>query len=89
MSSLQKKIYQLYYDKSQGILKVSPMASVFFNSYVDKALESQPQDYVLYYNHAHFFSFSRKNLIQKAREIREEWIREAEKTLDMYKNIKI
>jgi hypothetical protein len=83
------KIYQLYHSKADGILRISPMQKVFINTYVDKGLANQSQDYVLYYNQNYFFSLSRKALVQKARKMKEEWIKEQEVKLDMYKNIKI
>lgn len=89
MNNEQKKIYQLYHDKEKGILKVSPMKKTFFNTYIDKDLANQQQDYILYYNQCFFFSLSRKALVQKAREMKEEWIKELEVKLDICKSIKI
>lgn len=89
MNNKQQKIYQLYHDKENGILQVSPMIKTFLNTYVDKDLINQPQDYILYFNSYYFFSLSRKALVQKAREMKEEWIQELETKLEMYKNIKI
>lgn len=89
MNNKQQKIYQLYHDKEKGILKVSPMTKTFFNTYVDKDLIDQLQDYILYFNSCYFFSLSRKALVHKAREMKEEWIQELETKLEMYKNIKI
>jgi hypothetical protein len=86
---MNQKIYQLYYDKKEGILRVSPMAKTFLDTYIDKNLANQPQDFILYYNPYYFFSLSRKALVQKAREMKEEWIKELEVKLEMYKNIKI
>ena len=83
------KIYQLYHSKADCALKVSLIQKVFANTYVDKGLANQPQDYILYYNQNYFFSLSRKALVQKAREMKEGWIKEQEVKLEMYKNIKI
>jgi hypothetical protein len=90
MSDKQQKIYQLHHNKTAGILRVSPMAKMFYyDTYVDKGLANKPQDYILYYNQNYFFSLSRKALVQKAKEIKEEWIKESEMKLEIYKNIKI
>ena len=86
---MNTKIYQLYHDKEKGDLRVSPIQRVFDNTYIDKALTDKPQDYIYCYNDCYFFSLSRKDLVQKAREIKEEWIKELEVKLEMYKNIKI
>lgn len=86
---MNTKIYQLYHDKEKGILKVSPMAKVFLNTYIDQNLANQPQDYIVYYNSNYFFSLSRKALVQKARDMKTEWVQELEIKLEMYKNIKI
>lgn len=86
---MNTKIYQLYHDKKHGILKVTPMHSVFYNCYIDKMLDKNNPDFVAYYNEQYFFSFSRKVLVQKAREMKEEWIKEVKVKLEMYKSIKI
>jgi len=87
---MNTKIYQLYHDKEKGVLEVSPMAKHFYTTiYVDKSLADQSQDYIVYYNSNFFFSLSRKALVQKAREMKAEWIQELEVKLEMYKSIKI
>jgi hypothetical protein len=86
---MNTKIYQLYHDKEKGALRVSPMQRVFDDTYIDKALTDKPQDYIYYYNAYYFFSLSRNALVQKAREMKEEWIKELEVKLEMYKSIKI
>ena len=83
------KIYQLYYDKKAAIIKVSLLTKALYNTAIDKRLANQPQDYIDYYNNNYFVSLSRKALVQKAREMKEEWVKEAESNLELYKNIKI
>lgn len=91
-----KRAYQLYHDKNNFILKVTPLHKVFSNyPFINSHLENQPQNYIYYYNSKYYFSLSRKALVQKARELKEEWIgeaeglvREAENKLQLYKNIK-
>lgn len=86
---MNTKIYQLYHDKSKAILKISPMIKAFYGTtYIDKLLTNATEE-IIYYNTNYFFSFSRKALVQKAREMKEEWIKEAEEILEMYKNIKV
>ena len=86
---MKQNVYHLYYDKENAILKVSPIKKIFYKTYVDKALADKPQDYIYHYNENYFFSLSRKALVQKAREMKEEWIKEVEVKLEMYKKIKI
>lgn len=86
---MNPKIYQLYHDKEHGILKVSPMQRVFYNTNIDHRLAPFHEDYILYYNEFHYFSHSRKALVELARGMKEEWIQQLEMKLDIYKNIKI
>lgn len=86
---MNTKVYQLHHDKSKAILKVSPMSKAFYHmTYVDKLLTNATEE-IIYYNTNYFFSFSRKALVQKAREMKEEWIKELEVKLEMYQSIKI
>ena len=87
--TIKPRVYQLYYDKEEVVLKLSPIKKVFFNAYVDKYMVDKPQDYIMTYNQNYLFSFSRKALSQRAREIKAEWVKEAETKLEMYRNIKI
>lgn len=86
---MNTKIYQLYHDKEHGILRVSPMQKVFYDTNIDHQLAPFHEDYILYYNHCHLFSCSRKALVELARNMKTEWIQELEVKLEMYKNIKI
>lgn len=86
---MSTKIYQLYHNKERATLKVSPMRKAFYNTNIDKMLAQQDKEYVLYYNTFYLFSFSRKALVQLARNMKEEWIAEAESKVEMYKSIKI
>lgn len=86
---MKQNIYQLEHNKESGILKVYPIKKTFYKTYADKALTDKPQDYIYCYNPNYFFSFSRKALVQKAREMKSEWIKELEDKLEMYRNIKI
>ena len=86
---MNTKIYQLYHDKEHSILRVSPMNKVFYGTNIDHQLAPFHEDYVLYYNHCHYFSRSRKALVKLARGMKEEWIQELEMKLEIYKNIKI
>jgi hypothetical protein len=86
---MKLNVYQLYHNKKEATLKVSPIKKIFYKTYADKALADKPQDYIYYHNENYFFSLSRKALVQKAREMKEECIKEMEVKLDMYKSIKI
>ena len=86
---MKQNIYQLYHDKESGILKVSLIKRVYDKAYANKALTDKPQDYIYNYNPNYFYSLSRKALVQKAREMKAEWIKELEVKLEMYKSIKI
>lgn len=86
---MNTKIYQLYHDKEHGILKVSPMHKAFYDTYIDHQLAPFHEDYILYYNDCHYFSRSRKALVELAREMKAEWVQELEMKLEMYKSIKI
>lgn len=86
---MKPNAYQLEHDKEKAILKVSPIKTTFCKTYAHKALDDKPQDYIYRYNDNYFFSFSRKALIQKARQMKEEWVKELEVKLEMYKGIKI
>ena len=85
-----KQVYQLYHDKDKRLLKVSQCNKIFYN---DPAIflqfRNQSEDFVYYYNPNYYFSSSRKMLVQKARHLKEEWIKELESKLYLYKNIKI
>ena len=87
--TIKPRAYQLYHDKENAVLKLSPIKKVFFNAYVDKCMVDKPQDYIMTYNQNYLFSFSRKALSQRAREMKAAWIKEAEDKLEMYKNIKV
>lgn len=86
---MEQKIYQLYHDKEKGILKVSPMHRMFYDTNIDHQLAPFHEDYILYYNSFYYFSRSRKALVKLAREMKEEWIQQLEMKLEIYKNIKI
>ena len=86
---MNPKIYQLEHNKESGTLKVSPITKVFDKAYANKVLTDKPQDYIYHYNSNYFFSFSRKALVQLAKKMKEEWIKELEDKLEVYKSIKI
>lgn len=86
---MNTKIYQLYHDKAHGIIKVSPMHKSFYDTNIDHKLALFHEDYILFYNDSHLFSRSRKALVELARKMKEEWVRELEVKLEIYKNIKI
>ena len=86
---MKQNIYQLYCSKEEGALRVSLIKKMFYKTYADKALVDKPQNYIYSYNPNYYFSLSRKALVQKAREMKAEWIKELEIKLEMYKNIKI
>lgn len=86
---MKQNIYQLYHDKEHGILKVSPLQRVFYDTNIDHQLAPFHEDYILFYNDFHLFSRSRKALVELARKMKEEWIQELEMKLEIYKSIKI
>ena len=86
---MNTKIYQLYHDKEHAILKVSPMQRVFYDTNIDQQLAMFQEDYILHYNHCHYFSRSRKALVELARKMKEEWVQQLEIKLEIYKSIKI
>ena len=86
---MNTKIYQLYHDKENAILKVSPMQKVFYGTHIDQQLAPFHEDYILYYNHCHCFSRSRKALVELARKMKEEWVQQLEMKLELYKRINI
>ena len=82
--------YQLFYDKENAEIKVSPLSKAF------KTLDSIPnkisklaEDEVWNYNEFYTFAKNRKVLKLKAQEIKEKWLAEAESRLNAVKNIKI
>lgn len=86
---MNTKIYQLYHNKEKATIRVTPMSKMFYHkTYVDQLIASATEE-IVYYNSNYFFSLSRKALVQKAREMKEEWIKELEVKLEMYKSIKI
>ena len=86
---MNTKIYQLYHDQEHAILKVSPIHSVFYDTNIDQQLATLHEDGILYYNNCHYFSRSRKALVELAKKMKEEWIQQLEMKLEIYKSIKI
>lgn len=85
-----KQVYQLYHDKDKGLLKVSQCNKIFYNDPVIVLhLRNQSKDFVYEYNSNYYLSLSRKTLVQKARQLKGEWIKELESKWCLYKSIKI
>lgn len=82
--------YQLFYDKENAEIKISPLAKVFKNptSILDK-ISKLAKDEVWNYNTFYTFANNRNVLKLKAQKIKEEWLAEAENRLNTIKNIKI
>ena len=74
-------MYSLYYNKEQGIIKVSKSI---------KALQNEKYtEEVTYFNPYYYLCLYRKPLVELAKKIREEWIKEYESKINDLKNLKI
>lgn len=82
--------YQLFYDKENAEIKISPLSKGFkkFDSTLNK-ISKLAEDEVWNYNSFYTFANNRNVLKLKAQEIKEKWLAEAESRLNAVKNIKI
>lgn len=74
-------MYQLYHNKEEAKIEVKPIKAAF------KDIEIT--DEIRRYNQYYFFCNKRKLLKEKAEEIKTEWIKEAQETLDKFNQIVI
>jgi hypothetical protein len=74
-------MYQLYFKKEECILEIKPVQKVFKNLSITEE--------VWQYNNCFYFCKDRKSLKIKALELKEEWLKEAQKRLDKVNSIKI
>lgn len=73
--------YTLYVSKNDAKIVVKKASTVFKNC--------KFTDDVVAYNDCYYFSTNRKKLIEKAKEIKNQWVEEARKTLEKYESIEI
>ena len=82
--------YQLFYNKENAEIKISPLSKVFKNfTFTSDKISKLAEDEVLNYNSNYTFANNRNVLQLKAQEIKEKWLAEAESRLNAVKNIKI
>jgi len=74
-------MYTLYHDKNKRQLKVQKAKPIF--------LQDMFTDEVTVYNGNYFFCNNRKPLVDRAREIKAEWLAELEDQLNTVENIKV
>ena len=74
-------MYSLYHDKEKGIIKVSK---------TPKAMQDiEHKEEITRYNHCYYLCLYRKPLVELARQMRNEWIKELESQIDNLRNLKI
>lgn len=80
-------MYQLYVNKKEYgnkyELKVKPLQAAF------KKRDFVITDEIMRHNNNYYFCKNRKSLIEKAKQIKQEWINEVEQELGKLKDIKI
>ena len=74
-------MYSLYYNKKEGIIKISKTHAAL------KRVEHKEE--VTRYNDYYYLCLKRKPLIEFARQMRDEWIKEYESKIDDLKSLKI
>lgn len=83
-------LYQLYYNKSEALIKIQPLASHWKTS--DKIIERiqalRPTE-MWHYNDWYYLANNRKILKQKAELLKSEWITEIREQLNKFEKIKI
>lgn len=73
-------MYSLYYNKEKGIIKVSK---------TPKAMQDvEHKAETTYYNSYYYLCLYRKPLVELARQMCDEWIKEYEDKIDSLKNLK-
>jgi hypothetical protein len=77
----EKEMYTLYFNRSEKIIKVSKATKALQNlSFTEEVTQ---------YNYCFFICSNRKPLVEKAREIKREWILELEDELNTIEAINI
>ena len=71
--------YQLYFDKEECILEINPLKKVFENINI--------VDEIYKYNNCYYFGKNKEILKEKAEELKQEWIKEAEERLHKVEDI--
>lgn len=74
-------MYSLYYNKEEGIIRVRKTHAALKNV--------EHKEEVTYYNDCYYLCLKRKTLIEFARQMRDEWIKEYESKIDDLKSLKI
>jgi hypothetical protein len=74
-------MYTLYFDRSEKTIKVSKARKAFQHLKFKKEITR--------YNEWHFICANRKPLIEKAKEIQQNWISELEEEITAIKEIKL
>ena len=72
-------MYSLYHDKEKGIIKVSK---------TPRALQDiKHKEEITFYNRCYYLCLHRKPLVELARQMRDEWIKELEGQIDNLRNL--
>lgn len=79
----EARMYQLYMNRSEGKLEVKILTKIF------KDKKGIITDDVVHFNNNYSFSNNRKKLIEYARGLKQEWLKEAQDTVDKVTAIKI
>ena len=74
-------MFKLYFNKKENKIEISPMG--------DTLMVTEANDKITLYNEYHYICNDRKSLMEKANEIKSNWIAELEKELNEIKEIKI
>ena len=77
-------MYTLYHDKDNSIIKITKATKAMQN-----LVGRDYTDEVTFYNNNYFLCLLRKPLKEKAIEMKQEWLEEAENRVQLIKNIKI
>lgn len=83
---MTNKVYVLHYNKKKAIIKVHSSAA-FQKQYNFVVNKSASDSDIVYLNNEIYLSLSRKALLQKAREIKSQWIAELEQHLKSINDI--
>ena len=83
-------MYQLYINKEKLVLKISPISSVFKNDGQILIYKAKGRDNeIFHYNDYYEICKTRKALLQHARNIKAEWLKEAKDRVEQIEAIKI
>lgn len=75
-------MYKLYFSKRDFVLKIEPIGGLMVK-------ENQVTDEAIKFNDFFYVCNNRKILREKAKEIKERWIKETEENLSKFKNMEI